>query len=59
MLPAWLVSDLLVVLVFVLGVGLGRKAAKAWHVESLQKEGYQEASEPLTQNGVLAITLYC
>ena len=43
MLPQWLVSDLLVLLVFALALGLGRKAAAAWHQESLQKEGYQEA----------------
>ena len=43
LLPQWLVSDLLVLLVFGLAVGLGRKAASAWHEESLHKEGYQEA----------------
>lgn len=52
-LPVWIISDLLLLLLAYLTVSMGKKGTAEWHEESEEKEDTQEKSDPrnLTQNG--------
>ena len=58
-LPVWLISDLLLLLLVYLTWSMGKKGSAQWEEESEQKGELEEKTDPrnLTQNGVqLAVT---
>ena len=53
-LPVWLISDLLLLLLAYLTCSMGKKGTAQWEEESEQKEELEEKTDPrnLTQNGM-------